>query len=132
MGGDGHTHHWAIPNLVAAMKWWVNPLVVLAASIVLGFAFLCIWGYNVASHGERLRTAHTKLAVGMTIQQVTKVMGSDARLRFDGPRISHVLTTDEADRCVYTLAFTNPYYLDPAIYCYFDADDILIAAHRFE
>ena len=69
----------------------------------------------------------------MSVEDVMQIMGNDAPIRYQAhPRDTHVLSLDVADRCVYTPAFTNPYYLDPAIYCYFDANDILLAAHCIE
>ena len=84
------------------------------------------------SAGFSLRRSCGELQVGMSAEDVVGIMGKEPNLRYDGPRLDYVLTEDQKSRCNYTLVFSNPYAIDPAIYCYFDADDFLVASHRFE
>ena len=115
---------------------WKRKYVFVAVLGMLPVAFcgylLFVWLWLVHSHAEDLRAAHRDLRAGMSVEQVTQTIGREARLKFDGPQIADDLTTYDASRCAFTLAYTNPYHLDPAVYCYFDANDELITAHCYE
>jgi len=105
----------------------------LLAGVTLPMAGCCVY-YVVGAvvHGRSLEYAYAQLAPGMTSDQVRQVMGRDVPSRYDGPLRTRALTPDEARRCDYTLVYSNPYYLDPSIYCYFASDDRLINADLFD
>ncbi len=91
------------------------------------------WRSLVRSEAEFLHAAHQELKPGIAVERVTQIMGREPGLRFEEPRLADgLLPPEETRRCAYTLVYTNPYYLDPAVYCYFDVDDELIAAQCFD
>jgi hypothetical protein len=106
--------------------------IVAMLPVALCVSLLVVWLNLVRFEAEALHAAHSELNPGMSVERVTQIMGREAGLRFEEPRNARALTSNEASRCAYTLVYMNPYYLDPAVYCYFDVDDKLVAADCFD
>lgn len=64
----------------------------------------------------------------MSVEEVTQIVGHEANIKHDGAWRDDLVLPNVADDCLCTLVYTQPFSFD-AIYCYFDAEDKLIAGH---